>query len=202
MSKKIDFEIFTKLFKQSDLSKVELGKILNVKPTALQGWFERRSVPTKYLYPLSGEFKTNPRYLLGETKDETRMQIIPILGESTFVTTSMHEVIEDSEKEFPIVERHYFGEGVYGVVQADNDMKGTIQEGALCLCNPNTIIEEDNLVHFTYGDTNGIRRYRLSADKTTIVLVADNTDIAPIFIAWNSEIELKMVKIFRIEQDV
>lgn len=200
---KIKFEIFEKAFDKVDLSKAELARMLGARPNALQGWFERKSVPSKYLYPVAEALEVNPRYLLGETDDATRMQIIPILGNASSVETFMSNIAP--KEPYKTIERHYFGKSVYGILADADCMQGIINKGSLCLCSPSTEVKLNDVVHYTYGDQSGIARYRLSADKKTIVLAHDNSNgngCDPIFIGWDSEIELKMVKIIRVEQDL
>jgi len=196
----IDFERFNSSFEKIGLNKADLARMLSVKPNALQGWFERESVPSKYLYQLADALKVNPRYLLGETDDDSRMQIIYILGNASSVPTCMSIVEHDSS--FKTIERHYFGECIYAVYQDTDSMKGTIDYGALCLCSPKSDIRDNDIVHYTYGDQNGIARYRLSADGMTTVLAPDNKDYPPLFVRWDSDIKLKMVRIIRTEQDL
>lgn len=201
---KIIFTRFENAFEKLSVTKADFARMLSasidttVRPNTLQGWFERKTIPSKYLYPIAEALMVSPRYLIGETDDDTRMQIIPIIGTSTSVVPSM-PIVTDGLR---TIERHYFADNVYAI-EADTDaMMPTIQKNSLCLCNPNAQVEDGSVVHYTYGEQSGIARYRLSADKSTVVLAHDNTDIAPIFISWDSEIELKKVKIFRIEQNL
>lgn len=195
---KIKFEIFEEAFNKSKISKADLARIVGVKPNALQGWFERKSVPSNYLYPVADALGVNPRYLLGETNDETRMQLIPIIGKSTTVVPSMPLL----NSGYKTIERHYFGKNVYGIISDTDSMTPDIKNKALCLCDPNIIPEVDDIVHYSWGDRHGIAKYKISADNTTIVLAPTNIDYSPIFIPWDSEDKLHMVKIFRVEQDL
>lgn len=195
---KIQFEIFKKAFNEIGLNKAELGRILEVKPNALQGWFDRKSVPSKYLYPIAEALQVNPKYLIGETDDKTRMQRIPIIGNQSSAVPSMPVVIEGCK----LLERYYFGDNVYGIFVDCNMMSPTINPNSICLCDPDTKVKENDIVHYSWGDQNGIARHRLSADGQTIVLAPDNKDFDPVVIRWDSEIKLKMVKIFRVEQDL
>lgn len=195
---KIEYKRFERAFEKSGLSKADLARLLTVRPNTLQGWFERRTVPSKYLYPIADKLMVSTRYLIGETEDDARMQIIPIIGTSSSVVPSM-PVVTDG---FKTIERHYFADNVYAIEADTNSMMPLIQKGSLCLCNPNIKPEDGSVVHYSYGDQNGIARYRISADKSTTVLAPENTEIPPLFISWDSEIELRMVKIFRIEQNI
>lgn len=197
---KIDFEIFENSFEKTKLSKAELARMLSVRPNALQGWFERKAVPNKYLYPIAEALEVNPRYLLGETDDDTRMQIIPVLGDASSVPTCMSNLVPATATN--TIERHYFGSCIYAIYQDTESMKGTIEHGALCLCSPKSEVNIGDIVHYTFGDKNGIARYRLSVDKKAVILAPDNPDYEPIFIERDSQIELHMVRIIRTEQDV
>lgn len=195
---KVVYENFENSFEKAKISKANLARLLKVKPNTLQGWFERRTVPSKYLYPIAEALEVSPRYLIGETEDDTRMQLVPIIGTSQSVVPSMPVITNG----FKTIERHYFANNVYAIVADTDAMMPTIQKNSLCLCNPNVKIENGSVVHYSYGEQNGIARYRLSADGSTTVLAPDNTELAPIFVSWDSETELKMVKIFRVEQDL
>lgn len=197
---RIIFNVFLEEFEKSGHTKAELARMLSVRPNALQGWFERESVPTKYLYPVAEALEVNPRYLLGETDDATRMQTIPILGNASEVETCMSNLVPKSATR--TIERKHYGNCVYAIYQDTESMKGVIEYGALCLCSPKSEINENDIVHYTYGDISGIARYRLSADRRAIILAPNNNDYDPIIIERDSKIELKMVRIIRIEQDL
>lgn len=200
MASIIKFNIFEKEFLNSGLTKAELARMLSVRPNALQGWFEREQVPNKYLYPVADALEVNPRFLLGETDDKTRMQTIPVLGNASETETCVSNLIPRSATK--TIERKFYGNCVYAIYQDTESMKGTIEYGALCLCSPKSEVNINDIVHYTYGGKSGIARYRLSADKKTIVLAPDNKDFDPLFIGWDSETELKMVRIIRTEQDL
>lgn len=197
---KIRFDIFLDVFENSGLTKADLGRMLDLKSNALQGWFDRESVPAKYLYPVADILHVNPRFLLGETEDDSRFQIIPVIGESNAVAPSMSRV-EPMER-FKTVERHYFGEGAYGIIASDDSMAGKIDSGALCICNPSSQVREGDVVHYSWAGESGIRRYSLSVDKMTVVLKPDNTNYSPIFIPYDSDQELVMVRVDKVEQDL
>lgn len=196
---KIKFNIFEKEFDESGLTKAELARMVEVKPNALQGWFDRVSVPTRYLYEIADALKVNPRYLLGETDDKTRMQIIPVIGNSNSVVPSMPLL---NNGQYRTIERHYFGKNVYAIIADTKAMETTIHENSLCLCNPDLEVRDGDIVHYSWGDKHGIAQYRISADGITIVLAPKNDDFDPIFVHWNSDNKIKMVRIFRIEQDL
>lgn len=196
MNKDIQFDIFKKCFDESNLKKVDLSRALDVSSTAVQAWFDRERVPAKYLYPLAEILEVNPRFLIGEADDAKKMQLIPMLGRSDEVAVpSMPLLIGD----FPTIERPYYGEDVYGVTLCGDDMSPTISSCATCLCDPHAEINEGDIVHYSHDSQIGVRRYRLSADKKTIVLIGDNPSSDPIFISWDSEYELKMVRVYGAE---
>jgi len=192
----IKFDIFNSCFDESGLKKVDLARALGVNTTTLQAWFDREKVPTKYLYPISDVLDVNPKFLIGEAEDAQKMQAIYIIGRSDESAVPSMPLLTDG---LPHIERPFLGDDVYGIILCGNAMTPTIQPCATCICNPHAKIAEGDIVHYSYGDQNGIRRYRLSADKRTIVLIGDNPDTDPLFISWDTDKKLEMSRVVAAE---
>lgn len=196
MNKEIQFDVFKKCFDESGLKKVDISRSFHISATAVQAWFDREKVPSKYLYPLAEILQVNPRFLIGEADNAKKMQLIPIVGKSDEAAVPSMPLLDG---DFPTIERPYYGEDVYGVTLCGDEMSPTISSCATCLCDPHAEVKEGEIVHFSFGKQHGIRRYRLSADKRTIVLIGDNPESQPIFISWDAEEELKMVRVYGAE---
>lgn len=80
MGETIKFDIFNSLFKNSGLKKIQIARTFNVSATSVQAWFDRESIPTKYLYPIADLFDVSTDFLVGK---ETNVPVsgIPSLGE-------------------------------------------------------------------------------------------------------------------------
>lgn len=83
----------------------------------------------------------------------------------------------------------------YTTIAADDSMSPKIKNGDIVYCQPNIKINNGNIVHFSFDNQSGFRKYFINEDQTIISLIPINPKYETIVINHSDNYKLLIAKV-------
>ncbi len=182
-------EKLKKARKQQKLSQQELANLLEVSRVAITNYELGRNNPSfENISKLSKILKTD----LTSDKSFVEINLVPLIGKSSCGTPKEYEL--NGYESIPIPSPMY-REGMYAIEADGDSMSPKINHGDIVFCNPNQIIDNGKIVHYSLNGESGIKKYKINETGTIISLIPINSDYDVISIHCDDSVDLKMAKV-------
>lgn len=125
--------------------------------------------------------------------EELKVEFIPLIGKSSCGIPKDFDL--NGYELIPIASNKY-KRGMYAVTADGHSMSPKIKHGYTVICDPNQIIDNGKIVHYTLGNgESGIKKYKMNDSGTIISLIPINPDYEVITIHCDDNIDLRMSRV-------
>ena len=157
----------------------KLADYIGLHKIAISKWTKhkgRYKIKKEHLPKIAEFFQVPIEYFLHD--DIKQVKMIPKIGKASCGVPIEYNY-EDAIEYVPYTITNYTHN--FYVIDAEGDsMMPTIKNGDEVLCDLDASISNNDIVHFTFRDESGIKRYK--EDENAIYLLADNPAYQPIVI--------------------
>lgn len=176
--------------KKQKLSQQALADLLNVSRVAITNYELGRNNPSfENVEKLSKILKTE----LTSSNNSIEVNFIPLIGKSSCGIPKDFDL--NGYELIPIASNKY-KRGMYAVTADGHSMSPKIKHGYTVICDPNQIIDNGKIVHYTLGNgESGIKKYKMNDSGTIISLIPINPDYEVITIHCDDNIDLRMSRV-------
>jgi len=179
-----------RVMKKKGFTAKMLSEKLGVSRGAVTNWSnDERSPSPDMIDRLSSILGVSVAELFGEVED---MFFVPLVGRASCGSPQEYDL--NGYEPVPVDGRIY-APGMYAVEAEGDSMSPKINNGNIVYCNPNVQIENGNIVHYSYNDESGIKKYKMNEEGTIISLIPINPEYDIITIDEFSFGKLKMAKV-------
>lgn len=181
-----------KIMDLKNLTGEKLGEMIGVTKGSVINWSNGSR------FPKENHIRDLVRVLnvkyddLFSSGDELKIKFIPLIGRSSCGIPREYEL--NGYDPIPIAENMYH-DGMYAIEADGDSMSPKINHGDIVFCNPNQIIDNGKIVHYSLNGESGIKKYKINETGTIISLIPLNSDYDVISIHCDDSVDLKMAKV-------
>jgi len=170
----------------------KIGDIMGVSKSTVIHWSNGRRTPNpEQIEELASILNTSvSRLFFGNGENLTNF--VPLIGKASCGTPQEYDL--NGYEPVPVAGKIY-SHGMYAVEAEGDSMSPKINNGDIVYCNPNMQVENGNIVHYSYNDESGIKKYKVNEAGTIISLIPINPEYDIITIDEFGFGSLKMAKV-------
>jgi len=182
--------VLKKARKKKGLSHGALADILDVSRVSITHYENGTNSPTaESIEKISKVLGVSVAELFGEVED---IFFVPLIGKASCGAPQEYDL--NGYEPVPVAGKIY-SHGMYAVEAEGDSMSPKINNGDIVYCNPNVQVENGNIVHYSYNDESGIKKYKVNEAGTIISLIPINPEYDIITIDEFGFGSLKMAKV-------
>lgn len=182
-----------KIMDDKNLTGEKLGEMIGVTKGSIINWSNGSRFPKEnHIRDLVKVL--NVKYDdLFSSGEELKVEFIPLIGKSSCGIPKDFDL--NGYELIPIASNKY-KRGMYAVTADGHSMSPKIKHGYTVICDPNQIIDNGKIVHYTLGNgESGIKKYKMNDSGTIISLIPINPDYEVITIHCDDNIDLRMSRV-------
>lgn len=181
-----------KIMDLKNLTGEKLGEMIGVTKGSVINWSNGSRFPKEnHIRDLvkALNVKYDDLFTSGE---EIEIHFIPLIGKSSCGIPKEYDL--NGFEPVPIAGKMY-RQGMYAIEADGDSMSPKINHGDIVFCNPNQIIDNGKIVHYSLNGESGIKKYKINETGTIISLIPLNSDYDVISIHCDDSVDLKMAKV-------
>jgi repressor LexA len=186
-------ERINNLLQENNKKQADLSKFLNIPTGNLSNILKEngRKFSTEQVALLAAFFNVSTDYLYG-LEANVQQKLIPLIGKSSCGKPQDYDLNGYDPIPVPL---DMYRVGMYAVEADGESMSPKINHGDIVYCQPNQIIDNGKIVHYSLDGESGIKKYKINEAGTIISLLPINSDFDIITIHCDEKHDLKMAKV-------